>query len=275
MDFAGRTVLVTGAASGIGRAVAERFAAGGACLALLDRDADALSEFAAALTQRHVEVLPLVVDLTDDSAVETVIAEAHARFGRLDVLVNNAGIGIEKPLLAHTIDDFRRLFEVNLFAAFVALRETARRMIADRTDGRIVNIASVAGLRGSAGRAAYGPSKAALINLTQIAAVELAPHGIRVNAVAPGPVETALVRRMHRPETRAAWLRCVPQRRYGEPAEVAGAVAWLASDDARFVTGHVLVVDGGFAAAGIIYEPDGSGSDPQAGQQREEREEKA
>jgi NAD(P)-dependent dehydrogenase (short-subunit alcohol dehydrogenase family) len=254
MAFEGRTAIVTGAAAGIGRAVALRLAASGARLALVDRDSGPLASVAGELADRRIEVLPLVADVADEGALVTAICEARTRFGRLDMLVNNAGIGIEKPLLDHELADFHRIFAVNLFGLFVALRETARIMIADGTDGRIVNLASVAGLRGSVGRAAYGPSKAAVINLTQTAAVELAPRGIRVNAVAPGPIETDLVRRMHRPETRAAWLRQVPQQRYGEADDVAAAVLWLLSDEARFVTGHVLVVDGGFAAAGMLYD---------------------
>lgn len=256
MRFSGRTAIVTGAAAGIGRAVAERLAGEGARVALLDREAEPLAELAAGLAARRMEVLPLVADMAEEEAVVTAVREARARFGRVDMLVNNAGVGLEKPLLAHTLRDFRTIFEVNLFGLFVALREVARAMIEDGGAGAIVNVASVAGLRGSAGRAAYGPSKAAVIDLTQVAAVELARHGIRVNAVAPGPVETELVRRMHRLVTREAWLRHVPQRRYGAPADVAAAVLFLLADEARFVTGHVLAVDGGFAAAGILYEPE-------------------
>lgn len=254
MELENRVAIVTGAAAGIGRAIVDRLARAGARLALVDRDAEGLARLAAALEGRRVDVLPLVADVAREEEMATAIREARTRFGQLDMVVNNAGVGVEKPLLDHDLDDFRRIFAVNLFGLFVALREAARIMIADGTQGAIVNVASVAGLRGSVGRAAYGPSKAAVINLTQVAAVELAPRGIRVNAVAPGPIATAMVQVMHRPETRTAWLRQVPQGRYGEPDDVAAAVVYLLGDGARFVTGHVLVVDGGFAAAGMLYD---------------------
>jgi NAD(P)-dependent dehydrogenase (short-subunit alcohol dehydrogenase family) len=172
--------------------------------------------------------------------------------GGLEILVNNAGIALQKPILEHEPADFERIFRVNLFGLFAALRAGAAWMVEHRTAGRIVNVASVAGLRGSTGRAAYGSSKAAVINLTQVAAQELAPHGITVNAIAPGPIETDMVRAVHTERTRAGWLREVPMGRYGEPADIAEAAAYLVSDSAGYVTGHVLAVDGGFAAAGLL-----------------------
>ncbi len=245
--LAGRRTLVTGGASGIGLAIARLFAAEGAAVALLDRDRQALA--------RAVEgwpgepPLPLVVDLAGEEEIEPAVAEAWERLEGLDLLVNNAGIGLPKALLEHDLADFRRVFAINLFAPFALLREVARRMIADGRRGAVINIASVAGLRAATGRAAYGASKAALINLTQTAAVELAPHSIRVNGIAPGPIDTPLARAVHSAEIRAIWLQAVPMGRYGVPEDVARAALYLASEDARFVTGQVLAVDGGHSAA--------------------------
>lgn len=244
--------VITGAGSGIGRATALAFARAGRPLGLLDRDADGLGRTAEACRGLGVPVETATADVTDGAALREALRELARRLGGLAVLVNNAGIGTEKPLLDHALDDFHRIFAVNLFGLFVALQEAARIMVEAGSGGSIVNMASVAGLRGSVGRAAYGSSKAAVINLTQVAAVELAPHGIRVNAVAPGPIETPLVAAMHGERTRAAWLRQVPLRRYGTPEEVAEAVLWLAGPQASYVSGQVLVVDGGFAAAGLL-----------------------
>jgi len=250
----GGPVVITGAGSGIGRACACAFARTGRPLGLIDIAPEGLAETARLCREAGVRVETARADVADEAGLRAALRDLAARLGGLACLVNNAGIGLEKPLLEHTLEDFRRIFAVDLFGLFVGLQEAARIMIAAHTPGSIVNLASVAGLRGSVGRAAYGPAKAAVINLTQVAAVELAPHGIRVNAVAPGPIETPLVAAMHAPRTRAAWLRQVPAGRYGQPEEVAEAVLWLAGPAASYVTGHVLVVDGGFAAAGLLPE---------------------
>lgn len=255
MTLRGKRALVTGAAAGIGRAIAERLAALGASVALADIKAEAVEGAAAALAARGVRARSLVLDMADTDSVGPAIEAAARAMGGLEILVNNAGVAAQKPLLEHEVRDFERIYRVNVFGLFAALKAGAAWMVEHRVPGRIVNIASVAGLRGSTGRAAYGSSKAAVINLTQVAAQELAPHGITVNAIAPGPIETDMVKAVHSERTRAGWLREIPMGRYGEPADIAEAAAYLVSDGASYVTGQVLAVDGGFAGTGLLIPP--------------------
>ena len=159
------------------------------------------------------------------------------------------------PALETSVDLFRRMLEVNLIGSFVVSREAAKHM-RPAASGSIVNIASVSGIKGNKGRVAYGASKGGVLTMTKVMAVELAPLGIRVNAIAPGPIETPLVQEVHTPEVRAAWMTTVPQRRYGSPADIAGAAVFLLDDPSRaIVTGQTICVDGGFTFAGIMGEP--------------------
>jgi NAD(P)-dependent dehydrogenase (short-subunit alcohol dehydrogenase family) len=258
MSLAGRKALVTGAAGGIGFAVARQLAREGADVALADIDAGRVVAAAAELGTLAVRVEPVVLDLRDHAAIEPAVEATARTLGGLDILVNNAGIALQKGVLETTVADFEAVYAVNVFGLFAALAAAARLMRVAGRPGRIVNIASVAGLRGSMGRAAYGSAKAAVINLTQVAAVELAPYGITVNAVAPGPIETELTRKLHA-GSREIWLAQTPQGRYGTPEEVAEAVAFLAADEATFITGQILAVDGGFAAAGLRLPVDRDG----------------
>ena len=253
MRLDGKTALVTGAASGIGHALAMRLAAAGAHVVLTDLDAAGAATAAAELVRNGLAATAHGLDVADEAATDALIAEVASRRG-LDVLVNNAGIAFQKPVVETSTAEFRRVLDVNVLGLFVAMRAAARAMIAAARPGRIVNVASVSGLRGSSGRIAYGASKAAVVNMTQVAAVELAPYRITVNAIAPGPVETPLIRRMHTEATRAGWRRHVPLGRYAEPAEIAGAAVYFASDEAAYTTGQVLAVDGGFQAAGMIFD---------------------
>ncbi|MEM8787211.1 MAG: SDR family NAD(P)-dependent oxidoreductase [Pseudomonadota bacterium] len=234
-------VLVTGGARGLGRAIGTALEAAGHTVILCDRDADAIRAVGGGE----------VCDVSDPGSV----AALFERLGPLDVLVNNAGTSVVKPALDLTPDEWNRVIGVNLTGAFLCAQAAARGMRAAGRGGCIVNVTSVSGQRGSVGRAAYGASKGGLETLTRVLAVELAPLSIRVNAVAPGPVDTELARATHSQATRAAYAAAIPMARYGREAEVAAAVVFLASDAAAYVTGHVLNVDGGFAAAGIAFDP--------------------
>lgn len=246
------TAVVTGGASGIGLATVRRLLEEGWRVVAADRDPKALAAAWDALDTGDDRLRLAELDVTDEAAVEALVADAAATFGPISGVVNSAGFGRDVPFLDTTADLFRRIYEVNVIGAFLVSRAAARAMH-ESGGGAMVNIASVSGLRGNVGRSAYGASKGALVNLTQVMAVELAPSDIRVNAVAPGPIETPLVAAIHTPEIRDGWLRAVPLRRYGAPGEVADAISFLLDDRrASYVTGQVLAVDGGFMAAGLI-----------------------
>lgn len=244
-----KVALVTGAGRGIGLATARQFLAEGWRVALLDVDS-ALLETAVAAVARPDATLALTCDVADEHAVSRSVAEVAARFGRIDALVNNAGIAVFKPLLETTAEEWGRVLAVNLTGPFL-LTVAAAPVMAATGGGAVVNITSISGLRASTLRVAYGTSKAALAHLTKQAAVELASLGIRVNAVAPGPVDTAMAKSVHTPEIRRDYHDAIPLGRYGLEGELADAIVFLCSDRASYITGQVLAVDGGFEAAGI------------------------
>lgn len=234
-----KVALVTGAARGIGLATAKRFLAEGWRVALLDIDGENLTRTHAALGKPDV-TLALTCD----------VAAVAKKFGRLDALVNNAGIAIFKPILEVSYADWSRVLAVNLTGPFLCTQAAAP-LMRDSGGGSIVNITSISGLRASTLRTAYGTSKAGLAHLTQQQAVELAALGIRVNAVAPGPVDTAMAKAVHTPEIRAAYHDAIPLNRYGREAELAEVIFFLCSERASYITGQTLAVDGGFEATGI------------------------
>lgn len=244
-----KTALVTGAARGIGLATAKLFLQEGWNVALLDIDAANLDRAMADIAQPE-RTLALPCDVSDPAALAQAFAALTARFGRLDALVNNAGTAVFKPLLETTLEDWRHVMAVNLTGPFLAT-QLAAPLMADTGGGAVVNITSISGLRASTLRVAYGTSKAALAHLTKQQAAELAGLGIRVNAVAPGPVDTAMAKAVHSPEIRADYHDAIPLNRYGLEEELAQAIVFLCGDKASYITGQSLAVDGGFDAVGI------------------------
>ena len=244
-----KVALVTGAARGIGLAVARRFLADGWRVALLDIEGDLLGKSVEALGVID-RAIGLHCDVSDANAVAGALTEIERRFGRLDALVNNAGIAVFTPLMETSNADWSRVLEVNLTGPFLCTK-AAVPLMREHGGGAIVNITSISGLRASTLRSAYGTSKAGLAHLTKQLAVELASLGIRVNGVAPGPVDTAMAKAVHSPEIRADYHDAIPLNRYGLEEELAEAVFFLCSDRASYITGQILAVDGGFDAAGI------------------------
>jgi NAD(P)-dependent dehydrogenase (short-subunit alcohol dehydrogenase family) len=244
-----KVVLVTGAARGIGLAVAKRFLADGFRVALLDIEGELLAKSVATLASPDA-TLALICDVSDAGAVASAFAEVERRFGRLDVLVNNAGVAVFAPLMETSDAEWSRVLAVNLTGPFLCTK-AAVPLMRRHGGGAIVNITSISGLRASTLRSAYGSSKAGLAHLTKQLAVELAEFGIRVNGVAPGPVDTAMAKAVHSAEIRADYHDAIPLNRYGLEEELAEAVFFLCSDRASYITGQVLAVDGGFDAAGI------------------------
>ena len=244
-----KVALVTGAARGIGLATAKRFLADGWHVALLDIDEETLNRTLAALPKSDA-VIAIHCDVANSETVARALAIVADKFGRLDALVNNAGIAIFKPILDVSYEDWSRVLAVNLTGPFLCVQAAAP-LMRDSGGGAIVNITSISGLRASTLRAAYGTSKAGLAHLTQQQAVELAALGIRVNAVAPGPVDTAMAKAVHTPEIRAAYHDSIPLNRYGLEQELAETIFFLCSDRASYITGQTIAVDGGFEATGI------------------------
>ena len=245
----GKVAVVTGAARGIGKAVAARLGQDGARVVLADVDQDAATEAAAEMTSHTSATLAVQVDVADRSSVDRMVETTVQEMGRVDILVSNAGIMDRMPFLEMTEQFWDRVQHINLRGAFHCGQAVAQQMAEQGDGGRIVNVASNSGVFGGRGRAAYGASKAGLINLTQTMAIELAEHQINVNAVAPGPTKTG----PHMPEEPWPSVKNrMPLGRFGTPEEIAAVAAFLASDEASFVTGHVYAADGGFTVAGIM-----------------------
>lgn len=241
--------VVTGGARGIGLACAEWFLAHGYRVVLLDNDRKELTRTGRRLEDR-ARVMAIYCDVADAKQVGSAIRKVEKGFGRIDALVNNAGVAVFKPILETTLDDWLHVISNNLTGAFICAQACAPVML-KTGGGSIVSIASISGLRASTLRVAYGTSKAGLIHLTKQLAAELGTVGIRANCIAPGPVDTAMAKLVHSVAIRQDYHDAIPQNRYGTTEEVAAAVGFLCSPAASYVNGQTLAVDGGFESTGV------------------------
>jgi 3-oxoacyl-[acyl-carrier protein] reductase len=248
----GRGALVTGGASGIGKATARRLAADGARVTIADIGAERLEAAVAELTASG-DVSSVAMDVTDWTQVERATQAAAKRMGGLDVLVTCAGVTHPATAWETSLEDWERVLRINLTGTFLCAKAAAPLMIA-KGRGRIVMIASITASHVWSGRAAYAASKGGVVSLAKSCAVDLAPHGITVNSISPGPIATPQTAGLHSQAIRDKVAGQTPMHRYGTPEEVADAIGFLCSDDARFVTGHELRVDGGFTSAAILYD---------------------
>jgi len=244
MIFENKTAVVTGGSRGIGRAIAETLARRGATVVIADRQIEQALATAAELAAASGQtVVALHVDVADSASVKALFDQVLAKFPRLDILVNNAGVTRDTLLVRMEEADWDMVLNINLKGAYNCSKAAVRQMMKQRY-GRIVNTASVSGIAGQAGQTNYSASKAGLIGFTKALAREVGPRGITVNAVAPGFVPTALTNDLPA-ELKESTLKAIPLGRWGTPQEIANAVAFLASDEASYITGHVLSVDGG------------------------------
>jgi meso-butanediol dehydrogenase/(S,S)-butanediol dehydrogenase/diacetyl reductase len=241
--------VVTGAARGIGLASAQWFLDHGYRVVRLDNDAPALIASASVLTN-PAKVLDVGCDVSQPAQVEAAVATVVQQFGRVDALVNNAGVAVFKPIGQTTFEEWRHVMGTNLDGVFLCTQAFAP-VMRQGGGGAVVNIASISGLRASTLRVAYGTSKAAVVHLTKQQAVEYGNEGIRVNAIAPGPVETDMAKQVHTPAIRQDYHAAIPLNRYGALEEIAACIGFLCSPAASYVNGQLLAVDGGFDAAGI------------------------
>ncbi len=242
MNFENKTVIVTGSARGIGRTIAEYFARHNANVVISDIDQEAVDKVVAEIGSKALGIKADVLNLEE---VENLFAKTVEKFGSIDIVVNNAGVTRDNLLVRLSEKDWDMVVDINLKGAFFVTKTAAKIMMKQRS-GKIVNISSVVGLTGNAGQANYAASKAGLIGLTKSAAKELAGRGITVNAVAPGYIETEMTNKL--PESvREAYMQKIPLKRGGTPLDVAATVAFLASDEASYITGQVLAIDGGLS----------------------------
>ena len=243
MSLSGRVALVTGASQGIGRTCALRLAAAGATVAVAARNQEKLNELVAEITAANGQAAAFALDVSDEDQVKATIKAAIAQFGKIDILVNNAGITRDQLVMRMKRADWDAVLQTNLTSAYLCIQATIPSMLKQRW-GRIINITSIFGQMGQAGQANYAASKAGLIGLTMAIAREVGSRNITCNAVAPGFIETAMTAVLS-DELKQTAIKQIPLGRVGSPEDVASAVAFLASDEASYITGHVLNVNGG------------------------------
>ena len=251
LSLAGRNALVTGANGGLGRHFAQTLARAGANVAICARRLESLNEVRDAIRGLGARVECVALDVTDGASVAAAFAAAAAALGAITVVVNNAGIAVTKPILDQTEDDWRQVVGVNLDGAWRVAQAAARHMVQHAQGGSIVNVASILGLRVTAQVPAYAASKAALVQLTKAMALELARHRIRVNALAPGYIETSINRDFFASEAGQALIKRIPQRRIGTPQDLDGPLLLLASDAGAYMTGAIVAVDGGHLVSSL------------------------
>lgn len=244
-DLTGKTALVTGASSGLGRHFALTLARAGAKVAVTARRTAPLEALAAEIAAFDGRALPLPLDVTDTAGIAAALEKAETELGPLDIVVNNAGVATTSAALELSLEDWNRVVATDLSGVFHVAQAAARRLVAAKRSGSIVNIASIMGLGGGSLLAAYSAAKAGVVNLTRTLAIEWARHGIRVNAIAPGYIETDMNRDVLTSPVGEVMKKKIPQRRFGRPSDLDGPLLLLASDASAFMTGACLVVDGG------------------------------
>ena len=245
-DLAGKVALVTGASQGLGQRFASVLAERGAKVALAARQVEKLDALKAEIERNGGAADAIGLDVTDAASIEACLEQVEKDLGPLDILVNNAGVAVSKPVLEQTADDWDKVVDTNLKGAFFMAQAAARQMVARSQGGAIVNIASVLALEVIGHLAPYAASKGGIWQVTKTMALELARHGVRVNALAPGYIETDINRDFLKSPAGQQMVKKIPQRRYGGPEDLDGALLLLASDAGRYITGSVIVVDGGF-----------------------------
>ncbi len=246
-DLNGKTAVVTGSRRGIGRSIAERLAYAGAKVVISDIEQEDCEKTAGEIAERFgVDALGIKCDVSSKDEVENLISRTIEKFGRIDILVNNAGVFKLKPLLEFTEEEWMKIIDINLKGTYLCSQAAAREMMKNNY-GKIISVASIAGIIGFQGASAYCASKAGIINLTREMAMEFSKHKINVNAVAPGIIETTMTESIrNNEEMYKSIMANVPWGRHGQPSDIANAVHFLASDEADYVTGQTLVVDGGW-----------------------------